>query len=199
MPEPAGVHLRERRRPEAAALVACVAGRARDPVLIFPLREGVPVSRPRCVPARRRAGVELVGAAARSFTALLSAAAFNFFHIPPTGRFEISAAPTGSRSASSWPRPWWPDRRGSRGAGRPRPSGAGAKADLAAQLARLTLSGTDLEATLERAGDSGAGPSTFRGRGSPPAPQEAGAGEVALALESGERRLGTLLPARTPP
>ncbi len=36
------------------------------------------------------------------FTALLSALAFNFFHVLPTGRLTVAMARTGSPSVSSW-------------------------------------------------------------------------------------------------
>jgi two-component system sensor histidine kinase KdpD len=84
--------MRMTRPPLAAGLVAAVLGVAAATVLIFGLRELAPVLSLGVVYVL----VVLVistywGVALGIATALLSALTFNFFHIPPTGRFTITS------------------------------------------------------------------------------------------------------------
>jgi len=127
-------------------------------------------------------------------TALLSAAAFNFFHIPPTGRFTIAqgenwvalgvflaAAAVASSLAE---------------VARARAQEAEARrreADLMAELARLLLGGPDLNAALPTAAERIA-----RALELPSAAiRRTGVGEepgrFAIPLNHGERELGTLV------
>ena len=87
-------------------------------------------------------------------TALLSAAAFNFFHIPPTGGFTIAegenwvalavffVAAVVDQHARRAPRARAPRRRSTRRR----------EADLTAEMARLLLGGAELEESLRAAG-----------------------------------------------
>ncbi len=201
MPQPAALVLREPRPRAAGGLAVSAALVALATVLIFPLREGVPVLSTGVV---YLLAVVLVsswwGLRLGLFTALLSAAAFNFFHIPPTGRFEIEhganwlalgvflVAAVIAGAVAELAR-----RRTAEAELRRR------EADLAAQLARLMLSGTDLDATLEQAGGELARALDVPWARIATAEREAGPGEVALGLQSGERRLGTvLLPEQVP-
>ena len=87
-----------------AGLATMVASIAAITGVIFALRGQVPVRLDRRrLPAGGAAGLERLGAAGWALlTSVLSAAAFNWFHLPPTGRFSIAETGTGSRSASSW-------------------------------------------------------------------------------------------------
>jgi two-component system, OmpR family, sensor histidine kinase KdpD len=127
-------------------------------------------------------------------TAVASAAAFNFFHIHPTGRFTIAdsrnwvalitflvvavAASTLAQLA------------------RARAEEAEARrqeADLAAEMARMLLRGDDLQASLptvaRRLAQALGLPSAAIELGEAPGEER----RMALALEDGDRRLGTLL------
>ena len=80
-----------RRPPSPLGLVAAVLAVAVTTALIFPLSEAVPVVSTGVV---YLLAVLLVstrwGLWLGVLTAVLSAAAFNFFHIPPTGEFTIA-------------------------------------------------------------------------------------------------------------
>ena len=134
-------------------------------------------------------------------TSLLSAAAFNFFHIPPTGQFDIAngenwvalavflvvAAVTSTLA----------------GAARTRASQAErdrAEADLTAEMARLLLSGESLQQSLHTVGQRIA--QTFDLRSVAVEPSWVGADERrrAIPLVVGGSRVGTVLvPSDTDP
>ena len=133
-------------------------------------------------------------------TAVVSALAFNFFHIPPTGRFTIADRGELGRAGRVLPR------RGRRElAGRARPQARAEaderrqEADLSAEMARLLLRGGRLEETLPSVGARLA-----QAFGLPSAAIElravdAGERSVVFALREGTRQIGTLvLPAGAP-
>ena len=89
-----------RRSPRASSpRLALIAA---ETLLLFPLAQ---VADPIALGVVYLLGVLIVaivwGAGSGSAPASRSALAFNFFHIPPTGRFTIDEARTGSRSSSS--------------------------------------------------------------------------------------------------
>lgn len=174
----------------AVAVLAVAAATA----LIFPLKQGAPVVSLGVV---YLAAVLLVstrwGLVLGVTTSVLSATAFNFFHIPPTGRFTIAdeqnwvalAAFVGVAVFASTIAE----------AARSRASEAEARrqeADLAAELARGLIAGGDvstlLSATAERLGDA-LGVTAAIELGAVDAPE----GQEALPLRAGERQVATLL------
>ena len=79
-----------RRRGCSASSPPWWSSRARR-ALVYPLREVAPVVSLGVVYLRRRAArLDVLGRVAGHATAVASALAFNFFHIPPTGRFTIA-------------------------------------------------------------------------------------------------------------
>src|SRR5207244_84039 len=127
-------------------------------------------------------------------TSILSAAAFNFFHLPPHGRFTLAderdwvallafvivAIATGSVAELARAR--------SRESAQRRE-----EADLAAEMAQLLLASTDLDAALARAGERLATalgvPSAALALGD----VSPGADSTAFALRGDSSRVGTLL------
>src|SRR5215207_1840013 len=92
----ARLHLRQhwcvqRERPSVTGLVAAFGSVAAITLLIYPLREAVPVVSTGVVYALAVLFVSSYwGLFPGLLTALLSSAAWNFFHIPPTGGFTIA-------------------------------------------------------------------------------------------------------------
>ena len=139
--------------PVALGVAAAAAGIALTTLLVYPLREVAPVV---ALGVLYLVVVLLVsslwGASLGVATALASALAFNFFHIPPTGRFTIAASENWvalgvflvvAIVASL-----------ARQAARSRAGEADERrreADLAAEMARLLLRGGDLRAALATA------------------------------------------------
>jgi two-component system, OmpR family, sensor histidine kinase KdpD len=193
--------LRGGRPPTPAGLVVAILAVAVCTALIYPLRAIAPVVSLGVV---YLLGVLVVstfwGLGLGIVTAVASAAAFNFFHIHPTGRFTIAdsrnwvalaaflvvavAASTVAELA------------------RARAEEAEARrqeADLAAEMARMLLRGDDLQAALptvaQRLAHALALPSAAIEPGEAPGDER----RLALALSDGERRLGTLVvPAGLP-
>jgi two-component system sensor histidine kinase KdpD len=143
-----------RRRSPLSGLIAAFGSVAVITLLIYPLREVVPVVSTGVV---YTLAVLLVssywGLALGLLTALLGAAAWNFFHIPPTGGFTISDGENWvalavffiAAAAIS----------GLAGAARARAEEAETRrreADLTAEMARLLLGGTVLDESLRAAG-----------------------------------------------
>ncbi len=141
-------------RSKTVGLLAAALSVAVTTALIYPLRQ--------VVPAVSTGVLYLIGVLLVSsrwglwlgvLTSLASAAAFNFFHIPPTGRFTIAdpqnwvalvvyfaaAVVTSTLASLARERAIEAEERRS-------------EADLAADLARLLLGGTDRDQALRRAG-----------------------------------------------
>jgi two-component system sensor histidine kinase KdpD len=141
-------------RPQPAAVIAALVGVAAVTVLIYALRDVMPVAGAGplyllpVLLASASGGLAL-GIA----TAVASAAAFNFFHIPPTGRFTIAdeenwvaltvfllvAAVTSTLANAARARTEEAERRK-------------AEADLTAEMARVLLGGERLEDSLRVVG-----------------------------------------------
>src|SRR5436190_4833108 len=78
-------------RPKALGVVVAVLAVAATTLLIYPLREIAPEVSPGVVYLLAVLLVAVYqGLACGLLTGLLSAAAFNFFHIPPTGRLVVA-------------------------------------------------------------------------------------------------------------
>jgi two-component system sensor histidine kinase KdpD len=211
--------VRSARPPVWLGVVVAVLAVAATTALIFPLRTVVPVVSTGVV---YLLAVLLVstwfGLWAGLGTAVASALAFNWFHIPPTGRFTVAepenwvalvvflvtAAIVSTLAELARARALEAEQRRR-------------EADLAAQLARLLLGGPDIGSALAPAaqrlakalelpaaalevgdggggGDAGAGGATrLRDAGA-----AAAAGATRLPLYAGERRIGTLRLASEP-
>lgn len=127
-------------------------------------------------------------------TALLSALAFNFFHIPPTGRFAIShagdwvalvvflivAVAASNLAQLARSRALEADERRR-------------EADLAAELARVLLGGQDLRDAAGVAAQRIAAAFSLPSAALRVGPDEPPVGRTAFALRDGGRRLGTLV------
>jgi two-component system, OmpR family, sensor histidine kinase KdpD len=134
------------------------------------------------------------------FTALLSTAAFNFFHISPTGRFTIddsrnwvalAAFTTVAVLASAISK--FARDRALEAEARER------QADLAAELARVILGGADLRTASATAAERVAEALDLRSVGLEPGDVEPPRGRQAIGLREDDRVLGTLLvPERLP-
>ena len=134
------------------------------------------------------------------FTAVVSALAFNFFHLPPTGRFTIadgsnwvalSAFLVTAVLASSVAEVT--RTRAREAADRRR------EADLAAEMARILLRGNDLGAALPTASARLAGALDLASAAIELDAVDSNDRRVAFPLREGTRRLGTLVvPADTP-
>ena len=153
MPTHPRLRLREDDAPPLLLGLAVAAGAvALTTLLIYALDDVAPgrLARRR-LPRRRAARLRRSGAVARaSATALASALAFNFFHIPPTGRFtirdgrELGRARRLPHRRGRWPARW-PGRRAARAR---EADQRRQEADLAAEMARLLLRGGRLEEAL---------------------------------------------------
>jgi two-component system, OmpR family, sensor histidine kinase KdpD len=196
------VLLHGRRPPVALGAAVSVALVAVCTAVLYPLKQVTPVA--------SLGVVYLVGVVVVSafwglwlgvFTSLLSAVAFNFFHIPPVGRFTIAdsrnwaalatffvaAVVTSTVSERARARAIEADRRR-------------AEADLTAEMARLFLPRSGVEDALALIGRRLAQvfdlPSATISLGT----TDADARHVAIPLRAGDRRLGTLVvPANLPP
>ncbi|MEA2183222.1 MAG: two-component system, OmpR family, sensor histidine kinase KdpD, partial [Solirubrobacteraceae bacterium] len=129
-----------------ASLFAVAAATA----LVYPLAQIAPVAALGLVYI---AGVLVVasvwGGWLGSITALASAAAFNWFHIPPTGRFTIADAQNWVALAVFIVAALLASSLSERGRGRAHEAEQRRReADLAAEMARLLLRGTELSAAL---------------------------------------------------
>jgi two-component system sensor histidine kinase KdpD len=184
-----------RERNTAAGVLAAVLSVAVITLAIYGLRELVPVVSTGVV---YMLAVLLVsggwGLWLGLFTAVLSAAAFNFFHIPPTGQFTIAdgenwvalgvflvAATVTSTLAN---------------AARARASDAvrdRAEADLTAEMARLLLGGESLERSLHTVGQRIAQTFDLRSVAVEPSWMASDQRRRALPLVVGGSRVGTVL------
>ena len=141
-------------RSKAVGLLVAAASVAATTALIYPLRQ--------VVPAVSTGVLYLIGVLIVStrwglwlgvITSIASAAAFNFFHIPPTGRFTIADAQNWVALAVYFAAAVVTSTLA--GLARDRAIEAEQRrreADLAADLARLVLGGTDPAADLDEAG-----------------------------------------------
>ncbi|MEA2230353.1 MAG: two-component system, OmpR family, sensor histidine kinase KdpD [Solirubrobacteraceae bacterium] len=129
-----------------------------------------------------------------SITALASAAAFNWFHIPPTGRFTIAEAQNWVALAVFLVAALLASSLSERGRGRAHEAEQRRReADLAAEMARLLLRGTELSAALATLSHRLA-----QALGLPAAAIELGAvggdeRREAFALRDGDVQIATLL------
>jgi two-component system sensor histidine kinase KdpD len=198
--DPLGL-LGDRRPNPWAGVLAAVVGIALTTLIVFPLKEIAPVA---ALVIVYLVVVLLVsigwGAVLGSVTALGGALAFNWFHIPPTGRFTIAEAENWVALAvffvvalvASWLAQ--AARRRTQEAEQRR-----READLAAELARLLLRGEDLASVLPAAAQRLA-----RALGVPSAaielrPVESDERRIAFPLRENARQVGTLLlPADLP-
>ncbi len=178
-----------------AGVIGAVAAVVLSTLIIYPLKQVAPVETLAVVyiPA-----VLLVSATSGLWlgvaTAVVSAVAFNFFHLPPTGQFTLAdsdnwvalvafvIAATLASAVAEVTR------------GRAREANARRReADLAAEMARILLRGDSLAAALPTAG---ARLAATLGLSSAAIELEAVEGDersVAFALRDGTRRLGTLV------
>jgi two-component system sensor histidine kinase KdpD len=145
--------LKSERPSRAAGVLVALASVAAATALIYPLKQVTPVLSLGVlyVPAVLIVSM-LWGRALGIFTSLLSAAAFNFFHLPPGGRFSLSderewvalvvfvivAVATGMVGELARARGREAERRRR-------------EADLSAEMAQLLLGTTDVEGALEDA------------------------------------------------
>ena len=182
-------------------IVAAVLVVASTTALVFPLREVAPVVSLGVVYLVAVLVISTIwGAWLGVLTAIASALAFNFFHIPPTGRFTIAqsenwvalvvfliVALIGSSVAQ---------------VARARATEADQRrreADLAAEMARLLLRGNELSESLPAAAQRLAAALGLPSAAIELAPVEGDEGQVAFPLREGTTQLGTLLvPAGLP-
>ncbi|UJA19408.1 DUF4118 domain-containing protein [Thermoleophilia bacterium SCSIO 60948] len=141
-------HSRQRR--EVTGLGAAVAVVATETLLVYPLREVAPAVSLGVV---YLLGVLLIASVwtlrLGLFTALLSALAFNFFHIEPTGRLDVASAPNLVALAVFFVVALVAAELAGRARLREREADRRrAEADLAAEMARLLLRGRDLRGEL---------------------------------------------------
>src|SRR3954451_24338378 len=190
-----------RRQPLLVGVAAAALGVAATTLLVFALRGVAPVVSLGVVYLVAVLVVASIwGVWLGLATALASALAFNFFHIPPTGRFAITGGENwvalgvffiAAVLASSLTEV---ARRRTEEAEERRQ-----EADLSAEMARLLLRGGRLEESLPSVGARlaqalGLGPAAIERR-----PGDAGERSVVFALREGNRQIGTLvLPAGAP-
>ena len=134
-------------------------------------------------------------------TAVASALAFNYFHIPPTGRFTIADSENwvalvvflivAADRQLAWRR--------SPARGRTEADQRRREADLAAEMARLLLRGNELAESLPAAAQRLATALDLPSASIELAPVEGDERRVAFPLREGTTQLGTLVvPARLP-
>lgn len=187
--------------PRILGLAAAAVVVASTTALVFPLRTVAPVVSLGVVYLVAVLLISTVwGAWLGVLTALASAAAFNYFHIPPTGRFTIAegenwvalvvfviVAVIGSSVAQL---------------ARTRATEAEQRrreADLAAEMARLLLRGSELSETLPAAAQRLASALGLPSAAIELAPVEGDERRLAFPLREGTSQLGTLLvPAGLP-
>jgi len=192
----------KRRPPLIAGIGAAAAGIALTTLLVFALKDVAPVLSLGVVYLLVVLGVATVwGVWLALATALVSALVFNFFHIPPTGRFTIAngenwvalavffvaAAGASSLAQVARSRALEADERRR-------------EADLSAELARLLLRGGGrLQETLPSVGERLARALGLTSAAIELRAVEAGERSVVFPLREGSRQIGTLvLPAGAP-
>ena len=182
-------------------LLVAVAAVALTTLLLYPLRDVAPTVSLGVV---YLLGVMLVasiwGAWLGAITALASAAAFNFFHIPATGRFTIDHAENWVALAVFFVAAVFAAELAQRARQRAEEAEQRrAEADLAAELARLLLRGGSVDDSLPTVAERVRRALDLAGAEIELGSVEAGRGRLAFALVDGARQLGTLLvPADTP-
>jgi two-component system sensor histidine kinase KdpD len=198
--DPLGL-LGDRRPSRWTGLVVAVAGIALTTLVVFPLKEIAPVAALIIVYLVTVLVVSIGwGWMLGGCTALAGALTFNFFHIPPTGRFTIADAENWvalavffvvAMVASSLAQ-----------AARHRTQEAEQRrreADLAAELARLLLRGEDLDTVLPAASQRLAQALNLPSAAIELRPVDGDDRRVAFPLREGTRQIGTLLlPAGLP-
>ena len=192
----------KRRPPLIAGIAAAAAGIAPTTLLVYALKDVAPVLSLGVVYLLVVLGVATVwGVWLALATALVSALVFNFFHIPPTGRFTIAngenwvalavffvaAAGASSLAQVARSRALEADERRR-------------EADLSAELARLLLRGGGrLQETLPSVGERLARALGLNSAAIELRAVEAGERSVVFPLREGSRQIGTLvLPAGAP-
>ena len=190
-----------RRPPLLAGIAAGALGVAATTLLVYALKGIAPVLSLGVVYFPVVLGVAtLWGAWLGLATAVASALAFNYFHIPPTGRFTIAtgenwvaltvfflvAAGVSSLAQMARRRAQEADQRRQ-------------EADLSAEMARLLLRGGRLEEALPSVGARLAGALGLASAAIELRAADAGERSVAFALREGSRQIGTLVvPAGAP-
>jgi two-component system sensor histidine kinase KdpD len=191
----------QRRPPLVVGIAAAAAGVALTTLLVYALDDVAPVLSLGVVYLLVVLVVATVwGAWLALATAVASALAFNFFHIPPTGRFTIATgenwvglvvfflAAVGASSLAEIAR-----KRALEADERRQ------EADLSAEMARLLLRGGRLETTLPSVGARLARALGLAGAAIELQAVDAGERSVVFALREGTRQIGTLvLPAGAP-
>jgi two-component system sensor histidine kinase KdpD len=190
--------VRQRRPPLVVGIAAAAVGVALTTLLVYALDDVAPVLSLGVVYLLVVLGVAtLWGVWLALATAVASALAFNFFHIPPTGRFTIAtgenwvglvvffvaAVSASSLAELARKRALEADERRQ-------------EADLSAEMARLLLRGGRLETTLPSVGARLAQALGLASASIELAAVDAGERSVVFALREGTRQIGTLvLPA----
>ena len=191
---------REFRRTLAGLVVAMVAV-GLTTLLLYPLRDLAPAVSLGVV---YLLGVLLIaslwGAWLGALTALASAAAFNFFHIPDTGRFTIDHAENWVALAVFFVAAVFAAELAQRARQRAEEAEERRKeADLAAEMARLLLRGSAVGDSLPTVADRLEETLDLAPARIELGVVEPGAGRLAFPLRDGQRQLGTLLvPEATP-
>jgi two-component system sensor histidine kinase KdpD len=184
------------RRPSAwVGIVVAAVGIALTTLVVFPLKQIAPVAALIVVYLVTVLVVSIGwGWVLGGCTALAGALAFNFFHIPPTGRFTIADADywvalavffVVAMVASSLAQA---ARRRTQEAEQRR-----READLAAELARLLLRGQDLDAVLPAAAQRLVQALSVPSAAIEPRPVEGDERRIAFPLRDEARQIGTLL------
>jgi two-component system, OmpR family, sensor histidine kinase KdpD len=193
------LRLLKARRPSAAlGALAAVGSVAASTALIYPLKEVSPVVSLGVVYVLPVVVIATFwGLGLGIATSVLSAAAFNFFHLPPHGRFDLAderewvallvfvivAVTTGLVAELARMRGDEAERRRQ-------------EADLAAEMARRLLGTSQLKEALELTAQRLAAALGVSSAAISLSNEDAGDGELAFALEADDRRVGTLrLPA----
>jgi two-component system sensor histidine kinase KdpD len=194
--------LPSKRPPRWVGLLAAALGIAAITALIYPVRQHAPAVSTGVLYLLVVLLVSTVwGVWLGVLTAIGSAAAFNFFHIPPTGRFTIAegenwvalavflaaATLTSTLADVARARALEADLRRR-------------EADLAAEMARVLLGGSSVASARRPAARLLAQALALPSAAIELGPVEPDQRRVAVALEDGDRVVGTvLLPADTPP
>ncbi len=195
MPSPFGFLLRAEPPSRRTGVIVAIAAVALCTLLLYPLQEIAPAVSLGVVYMLAVLVVSVVwGAGLGVATAVLSAAAFNFFHLPPVGRFTIDSSSNwvalvaflvAAALASSVAEV---TRARARDAEERR-----READLAAEMARLLLRGEDLAEALPTAAARLAQTLQLSSAAIEMEAVEGDERSIAFPLREGTRRLGTLL------
>jgi two-component system, OmpR family, sensor histidine kinase KdpD len=187
--------LRSDRPSRLAGVLAAIGGVALATAVVYPLKRVAPVDSLGVLYVLAVVVVSTFwGLYLGVATSLLSAAAFNFFHLPPHGRFALTderdwvallvfvlvAIATGSVAELARAR--------SRESAQRRE-----EADLAAEMAQLLLGSADLDTALARAGERLAAALGVRSAALALGDVPPGADSTAFALHGDGSRVGTLL------